>query len=109
MLNKNLRLERNLVQKVLKEGKKSFGPAVSLKYLASGHSAFAFIAPASAAKKAVIRNKIKRRGRAIVYKLLPNLKKNYWVVIFFGKSSADFSFQELEREIIGAFKKIKLL
>ncbi len=110
MLPRKRRLNRKSIKKVLKESRFFFNHNFSLRYLVSPAelSKFAFVVPSIAAKKAVIRNKIKRRARAAVFKLLPFLKEGYLVALFFKKGSEQLSFKELETEISKNFKKINI-
>jgi len=101
MLSKKRRLSRELIRKTLREGKGAHGQNVSLKYLAAPlkSSAFAFIVSAKKIKSAVFRNKVKRRGRAIIFKILPRLKEGYAVLFFFKEKSHKTKFSELETEM----------
>lgn len=105
------RLNRELIKKVLKQGKFVRGRSISLKYSASslGPTAFGFIISPKTGKKAVFRNKIRRRGRAVVLKLLPEVKGSRSVLIFFGRGSAEMGFPEMEKEISRLFREAGLL
>ncbi len=97
--------------KILRQGRNSRGYNIALKYIAdSGQSAsFAFIVPAKIARSAVLRNKIKRRGRAIVFKLLSRINEGYSALIFFEKGSPEMKFSELEKEITKLLQKAGFL
>ncbi len=107
MLSRNRRIKKELVRKILKEGKVVRGTNLSLKYLfiPSKLSAFAFVVPAKVVKGAVSRNKIKRRSRAIIFKNLARIKKGYLALIFFNKISRKIKFSELEKEITELLRK----
>ncbi len=111
MLSKKHRLKRELIAKVLKTGKSAYGRGVSLKYIIDPEqqSAFAFVASSKIDKKAIVRNKLKRRGRAIVFKLLPRIKKGILALVFFNKESRNMDFSSIESEIIKLFKKTDIL
>jgi ribonuclease P protein component len=51
------------------------------------------------AAKAVDRNKLKRRARAIVRELLPKIKDNYACLLFFKKEAVALTYQELKKTI----------
>jgi ribonuclease P protein component len=108
MLPKKNLLAKNLIEKVLRQGKSIRGRNISLKYLVipGKPAAFAFIISSKVAKRAVDRNKLKRRGRAIVFKLLPQIKEGCLSLIFFEKGSIKMSFPELMAEMTQLFKKV---
>ena len=107
MLQKNRRLKKELIAKILRQGRNFRGQNISLKYIAdSGQSAsFAFIVPSRIAKSAVSRNKLKRRCRAIVFKFLPRINEGYSALIFLEKGSPEMKFSELEMEITKLLQK----
>ena len=111
MLSRKRRLNKELIKKIIKQGKAVRGRDISLKYLIipGRPSAFSFIISAKNVKKAVDRNKLKRRGRAIVFRLLPRLKENFSGLVFFNKSSWGMSFSGLEREMTDLFERADFL
>ncbi len=111
MIQKNRRLKKESIARILRQGRNFRGQSISLRYIVdSGQfSSFAFIIPAKIAKKAVSRNKIRRMGRAIVFHLLPRMKEGYLALIFFEKGSAKMKFSELEQEIIKLLQKAGFL
>lgn len=110
-LSKNRRLSRCLIEKTLKQGKTVRGRNLSLKYsVDSGKPAgFAFIVSSKTAKKAVFRNKLKRRGRAAVSSLLPEIKDGCSALVFFEKGSAEMKFSEIRQEITRLFQRAGLI
>lgn len=111
MLARKFRIDRNLFKEILKKGKEFSAQGFSLKIspLSENYSRFAFVVPSEVTKKAVIRNKTKRRARHIVKKMLPKIEKGLGVIIFFKKGVEKMNFQELEEEIKEAFKKAKVI
>lgn len=111
MFPKKRRLQKGLIEKVLKKGKNINSRGISLKYLSfsSQASAFAVVVSTKTVRKAVLRNKLKRRGRAVVVKLLPIIKEGFLVLLFFKKESAEMTFSELKTEIANLFKKAKII
>ena len=111
MLPKKRRLEKWLIEKALRQGKLVRGSRVSLKYLVipNRQSAFGLVVSSKVAKQAVIRNKLKRRGRAVILKLLPGIKEGFLALIFFKIGSPKATFRDLENEITQLFKNAKAL
>ena len=105
MLAKKHRIDRKLFEEVAKKGKSFSSPYLSLKTAptAENQSRFAFVVSSKVAKKAVDRNKIKRRARNIVQKLLVKIKKQINAIIFFKKGAEKLTFSELEKEINDIF------
>ena len=106
-LPKKRRLKRPFVEKALKQGKRISSRYLSLVYFENSSclSSFAFIVPSAVSKKAVLRNRLKRRARAIVRGLLERIKEGYGVVIFFKKGSEQIKFSQIKEEIEFLFKK----
>ncbi|MBI5138848.1 MAG: ribonuclease P protein component [Candidatus Vogelbacteria bacterium] len=71
-------------------------------------SKFAFVVSSSVEKTAVGRNLIKRRARAIVARLLPNLKDGHTIMFIFKKPAVLATFDELKRDIEGVLTKLGL-
>ncbi len=111
MLPRKRRLNREFIKKIIKQGKAVRGRGISLKYLIvpGRPSAFSFVVSGKSVKKAVDRNKLKRRGRAIVFKLFPRLKEGASGLIFFNKSSQNMNFPGLGKEIADLFKRADFL
>jgi ribonuclease P protein component len=68
-------------------------------------SRFGFIVSKKISNKAVIRNKIKRRLRAIIQKKIPRMKKGMDIVIVTLPGIEDKSFQEIEKNVNKIFAK----
>lgn len=73
------------------------------------HSVFAFIISSKQVKRAVDRNRIKRRARDIVAKMIDKIKPGFCVLIYFKPQNADFKYSEMEQELTNLFKKAKIL
>lgn len=108
---KERRLKKGAIKLILKKGRSINTGSISLKYLfsPSERSAFAVIVSIKTAKKAVLRNKLKRRGRAIITKLLPIIREGFLTLIFFKRESVQKKTNVLEREIVDLFKKASIL
>ena len=57
------------------------------------------IVPKEVDKRAVARNKLKRRAREIIRKLLPSPDRRYNLVAVFKKGAEKLTFQELSQKI----------
>jgi len=105
MLPKKHRINKKLFEEIFKKGKIFSSSNLSLKIAptAENRSRFAFVVSSKVAKRAVDRNKIKRRARHIVKKMLPKIEKGLGVIIFFKKGVEKMTFSELEKEINDIF------
>jgi ribonuclease P protein component len=111
MLAKNRRIKKELFQTIFQKGSHFQSSCLALKTIPKlcPKSSFAFIVSAGMIKKAVARNKLKRRARAIIFKTLSSLKEGHCVVFIFKKGSQNLSFKEMESEMVGLLRKAKLL
>lgn len=112
MLKKENRLtEKNEFNNVFKRSKTSSGRFVFLKALENGLSVnrFGFIVSSKISKRAVIRNKIKRRLREIIHKNIIDMKKGFDVVILVRPNIVDCDFGEIKEDVEKLLKKIKIL
>jgi ribonuclease P protein component len=62
MLPKKHRITKILFQTIMKEGLFVSGSVFSVRYIPHTASSYAFVAPKSLSKKAVVRNKLRRQG-----------------------------------------------
>lgn len=111
MLPKKHRIAKKSFEDIFKRGKNYFSDYISLKVcpIPENRSIFTFVVSSKVAKKAVERNKLKRRSRYIVKKILDKAKKGRGVIVFFKKDSNKLNFYDLEREIIAILEKAKIL
>jgi ribonuclease P protein component len=72
------------------------------------HNRFGILVGAKVSKKAVIRNKIKRRVREIIRLQADKMKQGYDCVIICLPEIADKNYQEIEESVSGHLKKLKL-
>ena len=72
-------------------------------------SAFSFVVSSKVARKATERNRLKRRGYAIIQKQFECIKPNHNCVFFFKKHAAELSFKDVEQEITTLLIKAKIL
>ena len=111
MLKKNLRINKSLFVEVLKRGMALSSAHILLRFIktADSKSQFAFSTPKSAAKQAVKRNLLKRRGFSVIKKYIKSINPGHLCQFSFKKNSTKLSFIETEQEIIGLLKKAKIL
>jgi ribonuclease P protein component len=70
---------------------------------------FAFVVSFKVSKKAVVRNKLKRRLREIIRAYLPKIKKGYDILIIAKSSSLDLNFKQLKIKILLVLGKAGLV
>lgn len=112
MLPKKKRVTKALFQTIMKEGRMLSGPFFVFRYLypqvrIGGKDVhLAIVAPKSIAKKAILRNKLRRKA----YNIVHNIDISSGSGIFFYKKPATLaSTDELRGEMISLLKKAKLL
>jgi ribonuclease P protein component len=111
VLLKNNRLKkRNDFEKALRKGWKFKEDFLSLRLARNNFkkSRFGFIVSQKVSKKAVLRNKIKRRLRAIVNMKLPKIKNGLDIVLIANPGLEKKDFWELEEVVENIFKKANL-
>ncbi len=99
------------ITRVWKDGRYFRGKSVNFKILRNRHlsvSRFAFIVSNKITKKAVWRNKIKRKLRAIIQKKLNSLKSGYDILILAQPEILDWSYQAISEEVDKILKKARL-
>lgn len=111
MLPKSRKLKgRDVFFLIYRTGKRFFTDylTVYLK-ISRDHSKFACVISKKAGKKAVARNKLRRRSYSIIRRYLPDLKEGGAIILVFKKGATELSYLELEKNILEIFKKAKLL
>lgn len=71
--------------------------------------AFAFVASLKVSKKAVERNKLKRRARAITRPLLKDVPTGTCAAVFFKPSIMGKKYAEIKDELTSLYKKAKII
>lgn len=104
-----LRQEQDFKQ-LARAGQAVFSPNLSLKLLRNNSdlSRFGIIVSTKVSKKAVLRNRLKRRLREIIRLNLPQLKKGFDVMILTRTAAKDFEYLQLKEILEGLFKKSNL-
>jgi len=110
-LPKKNRISKELFRELFPKGRGAHSRVVLLKIVPINEkdTRFAFVVPSKTAKKAVDRNKLKRRARYITAKLLPFIKTGVAVIVFFKKGAEKLNFKELEKEIGDIYRKAGIL
>ncbi len=108
---KNRLKKKKDFEKVLKEGKSVKWDGLALKYCSNSfkESRFGIIVSKKVSKKAVVRNKIKRRIREILRRELEKIKKSQDIVFFVFPEFKNKEFPEVQKIVIKLLKKGKLL
>ncbi len=75
----------------------------------NGLSSFSFVVSSKVAKRATVRNLLKRRAKYIVRKMIGTLKEGYICLFFFNKGVLGLDFKGLESEILFVLKKANLV
>jgi ribonuclease P protein component len=98
-------------EKVAKRGRFIFSPEIGIKWIKNdfNFSRFGIIVPLKASKKAVIRNKIKRRLRAIISQNFMAIKPGYDIMILAKPQIINFAFGELRNKLESLLKRARLL
>lgn len=112
MLPRRQRLTRTEVAEVLTGGRRYGDQALSLRALLDTQplpSRFAIVVPAKQVPLAVTRHQIKRRVRAILAKLTPELLPGLMLMVFCNKEVKNWPFAELKLKLTELLTKSKLV
>ncbi|MEA2064727.1 MAG: ribonuclease P protein component [Patescibacteria group bacterium] len=98
-------------EKVFKQGSKCFIELFGIRMLKNnlGYSRFGIIISSKISKKAVVRNKIKRRISEIFRLNLKNFRSGFDVIIICRKPILEVTYQDIEKEILSSTKKLRLM
>jgi len=112
MLTRSNRLKNDRdFQRVFRSGRFVSGPFLTLKLAPNklAASRFAFVVGVKVSKRAVQRNRLRRRMREITRKLLPSLRGNFDVVMMARPEALKLDFPKLESELRRSLTKAGLL
>lgn len=112
MLRRKYKLKKEKdFQKVFNEGKSYYSNFIGLKLINNklDFNRFAIIISRKVSKKAVERNKIKRRIEEIIRLNFFNFKKSFDVIIITKKDILSLSYSEIEGNLMDLFKKAGFL
>ncbi|PIR13542.1 ribonuclease P protein component [Candidatus Falkowbacteria bacterium CG11_big_fil_rev_8_21_14_0_20_39_10] len=98
-------------ENVFKNGRSSYDKIIGLKITKNGldYSRFGVLVSNKISKKAVARNKIKRRVRAVIEKIGLDLKPGYDCVAITLAPILERTYQDMEKSLVKHFKKLKTL
>ncbi len=105
MFSKKKRVNKELFNTIMKEGRMLSTPLFTFKYL-SGEPVFAVVAPKSVAKKATLRNALRRRGYAVLRSFSPTANNG---LLFYKKQAITASLEDIKQDIGNVLKKSKSL
>ncbi len=121
MLLKKNRVTKKDMEEMFKRGSSVFSANLNLRFLLNStekEPKIAFIVPKTVSKKAIIRNRLRRRGYQIIQEKLSSLPKKMKMVFIFGKNSSKIftetgkkgrlSLKKLEEEINFFISKLQI-
>jgi ribonuclease P protein component len=100
------------IQRVFKNGRSFYIGNLGLRSARNQKnvSRFTVVVSTKVSKKAVDRNKLKRRLREIIRKeILPSINQGYDIMVMTKKDLLKKSFEDLKKDAIELFKKARLL
>lgn len=105
---KNCLKKKKDFSKIFKEGKKIKGVFIYIKILPNNllESRFGIIITKKITKKAVLRNRLKRRTRAVLKNILPKLNIKIDCIVFFLSFPKDFN--SIKEDIEKSFLKLRI-
>jgi ribonuclease P protein component len=117
MLSARYRLRRRQAfDQIYQQGRRQSGSVLSITCLprpegssSSQSSQLAVVVSKKVSRHAVGRNRIKRRLRAVIREVLPDLEPGYWIIISARPSCADRSYPDLKVELQRLLKKAGVL
>lgn len=112
MLPRKYKLKKNNdFKKVFKKGKYRREDFIGIKFLKNGLdiSRFSFLVGLKISKKAVIRNKIKRKLEEVVRLNLKKIAIGFDVIIFIDKEILEKRYLEILERLISLLEKSKLI
>lgn len=107
MLPKKNKLNRKYFKQLFKKGKRKIFLGFNLLFLKDNelqNCEIGIIISSSVFKKAVLRNKLKRRTRFAVLEFLRSKEMKYRLIFIFKKESVKFSYKILKYEIEESLK-----
>ncbi len=105
------RINKELFKEVFSFGKNAHSDLVFLKKLKikGKDRFFSFVVSSKVSKKAVVRNKLKRRARHITVRMARSLVPGIAVAVFFKKGAEGLGPEELEEKLVSLYRKAGIL
>lgn len=96
-------------ENVFKNGRSSYDKIIGLKIIKNdlGLNRFGILVSNKISKKAVERNRIKRRARGALEKISQDLKPGYDSVIITLAPILESTYQDMEKSLSGHFRKLR--
>lgn len=110
MLAQKNRLKKADFELIFKNGNKSYSQDCNLRYIANrlDYCRFAVIVSNKVSNKAVIRNKLRRRIKAVILSNLSNFRYNFDLIITVLPELSKKNFSENGEILVSLFKKNRL-
>lgn len=111
MLSKKNRLTKNRhFQYIYKKGSKVYSKNLYIVYATTKIKPCKVgVVVSNKVGKAVKRNKVKRRLRAIISEMLPKIKNDYNYIVVAKPEIIDLDYMAIRKEVMNAFKKGELI
>ncbi len=112
MLAKNRRIQRKYFGNILSQGKRYNSPHFLLYVCSKSteeNSCFSFSISKKVLKKAVDRNLYRRRGYAVIRKVLSNIEYGFDLFFVYKKSKYPLEYSIIEEEILGLLKSARVI
>ena len=110
-LRKNRLTREKDIEQVFKRGRYFFVRDLGIKFIKNNldYPRFTCVVSNKISKKAVERNRIKRRLREIIRLTIPNLPQDIDLVVFTRPSIKEIDYQEMEKQIHSCLKRLWLI
>lgn len=111
MIAQKNRLKKADFERIFKNGNKSYNQYCNLRYLANklGCCRFSVIVSNKVSNKSTIRNKVRRRVKAVLQDNLSNFRQNNDIIITVLPNLAQKDFSEIREILLNLLKKSHLL
>ena len=111
MIAQKNRLKKADFERLFKNGNKAYSPYCNLRYAANGldYCRFAVIVSNKISKKATVRNKLRRRIKAVIVDNLSDFSGHFDIVITVLPPLKETDFSETRNIFVNLLKKYKLL
>lgn len=111
MLPKNRRIKRKEFKEILKGFRYNFPHFLVYVSKIDGKKStiFSFSVSKKVANKAILRNKMRRQGYAVISSLLKEIKPGFMCFFSYKKGKYPILYSELEKEITKILENVKLI
>jgi len=112
MLPRECRLTKNKdFERVAKKGRAVYDKAIALKWIKNNlsYSRFGIVVSLKIDKRATVRNKIKRRIRAVIRENINQIQKGLDFMILTKPEIKNLGYQEIKDKLLGLFERGHLI